>query len=103
MHVLPLSLGVDLRRPHVRSRGVPGGFGWMSADSCSPPLVFLARVFWLGRGFGSPGVGGPWLARGGGLQVVESLQTPTSGPRGPTFALDWAAGKAQLEGGFARF
>ena len=72
--------------------------GWMSADSW-PPHAFVATVFWLGRGFGFLGVGGPWLALG--FEGGESLQTPTSDPRGPIVALGWAAGKARSEGDLA--
>ena len=53
----------------------------MSADS-SPSLWPSCSVwFWLGRGFGFLGVGGPWLALG--LQVVESVLTPASGSLAP--------------------
>ena len=73
------SLRVGLRRPQCEVPGVPEG--WMSADSC-PPLglrgprvlawagLWVPRCWWPLVGSGAPG-------------GCESLQTPTSGPRGP--------------------
>ena len=78
------------------SRGFPGG--WMSADSCPPLWPVGPLCSGWGGAVGFLGVDGPWLALG--LQGVQSLQALTSGPRGPTFALGWAASKARSEAGY---